>query len=91
MAKKFDQVLAYDEIACFEGLEKLKELWALDPDNIDYGALKEVTDFDTLECWFVVDLEETEDLSWPGGMSTWTFLPLSEGQGWSQVNIFPDF
>ena len=35
--------------ACHEGLEKLKELWAVDPDNIDYGALKEITDFDTLE------------------------------------------
>ena len=35
--------------ACHEGLEKLKELWAVDPDNIDYGALREITDFDTLE------------------------------------------
>ena len=35
--------------ACHEGLEKLKELWAVDPDDIDYGALREITDFDTLE------------------------------------------
>ena len=35
--------------ACHEGLEKLKELWAVDQDNIDYGAMREITDFDTLE------------------------------------------
>ena len=25
------------------------ELWAVDLDNIDYGALREITDLDTLE------------------------------------------
>ena len=43
-----------------EGLEKLKELWAVDPDNIDYGALREITDFNTLE-YIPEDMPEEEE------------------------------
>ena len=48
--------VTHEDISCFkegkashDGLEKLKELWAVDQDNIDYGAMREITDFDTLE------------------------------------------